>query len=86
MLSKPPVATISECPNAIDCEPKITDFKPEEQTLLMVVHVTPLSSPALMAAWRAGACPIPADNTLPKMTSYTSLGLRLMDLMAAWSE
>ena len=69
MLSKPPVATTSECPSAIDCDPNITDFKPEEQTLLIVVHVTPWSSPAFMAACRAGACPIPADRTLPRMTS-----------------
>lgn len=48
-------------------------FIPDEQTLLTVVHGTPLSTPPLIEACRAGACPNPADTTFPKYTSFISL-------------
>ena len=34
-------------------------------TLFTVVHSVESGSPAALAAWRAGAWPIPADSTLP---------------------
>ena len=40
MLSNPPATTQSLCPSAIDCDPKTIDFKPDEQTLLIVVQGT----------------------------------------------
>ncbi|NKC14347.1 MAG: hypothetical protein GKR94_19845 [Gammaproteobacteria bacterium] len=46
---------------------------PEPHILLMVVQPVASPIPAPMAAWRAGAWPWPADNTLPMMTS--SIGL-----------
>src|SRR5689334_15898520 len=53
------------------CAPNITDFNPEEQTLLMVVHGTSKGSLAPRAACRAGACPRLAETTLPISTSWT---------------
>jgi len=35
-----------------------------------------------MEACLAGACPSPAPRTLPRMTSSTSLGLKLIESMA----
>ncbi len=40
-------------------------FIPEPQTLLTVVVGTESGMPALIAAWRAGACFKPAGNTQP---------------------
>lgn len=45
---------------------------PDEQTLLTVVQHTFFGRPAKIAAWRAGACPNPAETTFPMMTSLTS--------------
>lgn len=67
----------------MDCAPKVIDFNPEEQTLLIVVQGTSTPSPARTAACRAGACPSPAPKTLPKITSSASLGSRLIELKAA---
>ena len=38
---------------------------PEAQTLLMVRAEAESGTPAPMAACRAGACPTPAERTLP---------------------
>lgn len=69
-------------PRAIDWAPNTIDFKPEEQTLLIVVQGTSTPSPPLSEACLAGAWPIPADNTLPKITSSTYLGFNLMESRA----
>lgn len=37
------------------CEPKVTDFIPEAQTLLIVVHGVDVGNPALIIAYLAGA-------------------------------
>src|SRR6516225_9570113 len=52
----------------------MTAFRPEPHTLLIVVAPTELGTPALIAACRAGFCPIPADTTFPISTSSTSAG------------
>lgn len=49
------------------------DFMPEEQTLLTVVQVVDVGNPPKMAACLAGACPTPAESTLPKIASSTFL-------------
>jgi len=72
MLSMPPATTISASPVWIACAASITAFSPDPQTLLTVIHSTDTGSPALMEACRAGACPSPAERTLPMMTSCTS--------------
>src|SRR5262245_44235121 len=51
----------------------MTAFRPEPQTLLIVVAPTELGTPALIAACRAGFCPIPADTTFPISTSLSSV-------------
>jgi hypothetical protein len=51
--------------------PNTIDFIPEEQTLFMVVQVTETGRPPKIAACLAGACPTPADNTFPNITSST---------------
>ncbi len=68
MLSIPPATTISASPSAIACAASITDFSPEPQTLFTVMHSTEVGSPAKIAACLAGACPTPAETTLPMMT------------------
>lgn len=68
MDSKPPVITAWLCPSAIDCDPNTMDFKPEEQTLLMVVQGTLTPMLPLSEACLAGAWPWPADSTLPRIT------------------
>src|SRR5882672_4842577 len=72
----PPATTISESPVAIPWAASITAFKPEPQTLLMVKAATLGGRPAPRAAWRAGACPRPAETTLPMMTSSTASGVK----------
>lgn len=47
----------------------LTAFSPEAHTLLMVVASTLVGRPAKMAACLAGACPTPADSTLPMYTA-----------------
>ena len=51
-----------------------TAFRPEPQTLLMVMAATRGSRPPRSAAWRAGFWPSPAWTTLPMMTSSTCFG------------
>lgn len=53
---------------------RCTPFIPDAQTLLTVVQITVLGSPAPNAACLAGACPKFALRTLPKKTSSTSDG------------
>ncbi len=61
-----------------------TDFIPEPQTLLIVVHGTPSGRPALMDACRAGACPSPAGRTHPISSSWTDAGSIFARSTAAW--
>src|SRR5687768_743270 len=72
--SMPPATAISISPSAMPCAASMTAFKPEPQTLLMVSAATSLLNPPASAACRAGACPTPADNTLPIMHSSTRAG------------
>ncbi len=69
MLSWPPAMTISLSPSRIACAASITAFRPEPQTLLMVIAGTDCGSPLLITAWRAGFWPVPACSTWPRMTS-----------------
>lgn len=79
MLSNPPTIATLEWPSWIDCVPYTIDFMPDEHTLFTVVQVTVTGRPANIAACLAGAWPTPAVSTLPRTTSYTSLGLSLID-------
>jgi hypothetical protein len=83
MHSKPPPTTVLEWPKAIDCAPKTRDFNPDEQTLLFVVQGVSILTPPKIEACQAGACPRPAARKLPKMTSSTSIGCRLIDSRAS---
>src|SRR5687767_7895876 len=74
MFSWPPATTTSESPLAIACAPSMAAFRPEPQTLLMVMAGTMSGSPAQIAAWRAGFWPTPAASTWPMMTSETWSG------------
>ncbi len=64
MFSWPPAMTISQSPSRMACAASITAFRPEPQTLLMVMAGTPCGRPALMTAWRAGFWPEPAVQHL----------------------
>lgn len=55
MLSNPPVTTRFAWSRPIDWAPKQTDLRPEEHTLLMVVHGTSSPIPPLTATCLAGA-------------------------------
>ena len=55
MLSWPPATTMVALPEASRSWPNIAAFRPEPQTLWMVVQATPSGRPAPSAAWRAGA-------------------------------
>ena len=69
MFSWPPAMMISESPSRMAWAPSITAFRPEPQTLLMVIAGTPCGRPDLMTDWRAGFWPEPAVSTWPRMTS-----------------
>ena len=71
MFSVPPATTISESPALIACAARMTDSRPEPQTLFSVVAGTESGRPPLMAAWRAGFMPSPAGRTQPRTTSST---------------
>ena len=71
MLSIPPATTTCASPHRTACAASITAFNPDPHTLFTVTAATVAGSPALSAACRAGACPTPADSTLPRMTSST---------------
>ena len=71
MLSIPPATTRPESPRRIAWSASMTALSPEPQTLLTVVAPTDVGSPAKIAACRAGFWPIPAETTLPMMTSST---------------
>ena len=74
MLSWPPAITMSASPALIACAARCVAFRPEPQTLLMVIAGTMSGRPARMEAWRAGFWPTPAVSTCPSMTSLTMSG------------
>src|SRR5262249_1917873 len=74
MDSMPPLTTMSASPSRIVLAPNTTAWSPEPQTLLTVVVGTVSGILAFSDACRAGACPMPADRTLPMNTSSTSSG------------
>ena len=70
----PPATMTFASPARMAAAPSITAFRPEPQTLLTVVALTPSGSPPFSAAWRAGACPAPAWMTWPMIASSTDAG------------
>jgi hypothetical protein len=69
MFSMPPATTTLASPAVIMPAPSITALSPLPQTLLMPTAPTLGGRPAAMAAWRAGAWPMPAEITFPMSTS-----------------
>ena len=65
MLSMPPATSRSTEPAASASAAMIAACMPEPHILFTVVASTWLGSPALSAAWRAGAWPRPAGSTQP---------------------
>src|SRR5205085_282619 len=71
MLSMPPATMISCVPaSSMSCA-NMAAFMPEPHILDSVTAPALLGSPALNAAWRAGAWPWPAMRQLPNSTSPT---------------
>src|SRR5512141_1426360 len=70
--SMPPATTTVASPARISSAPIMAAFMAEPHILLTVVQGVALSRPAPSAAWRAGACPCPAERTQPMMRSSTS--------------
>ena len=83
MLSMPPDSTIEADPALMMSWASMVAFMPEPQTLLMVVAPVASGSLAPRAAWRAGAWPCPAGNTLPMKTSSIRSGASLARSSAA---
>ena len=83
MFSMPPATAMSTSPSAMALAAKWMAFIPEEHTLLTVVQGTVSGMPAAMAACLAGACPIPAERTLPMKTSWMSGAESPAESMAA---
>ena len=69
--SIPPTRTTECSPAAMALAPSMTARIPEPQTLWSVTAPVDFGSPAQMAAWRAGAWPMPACKTLPRITWST---------------
>ncbi len=74
MLSMPPATMTALAPAVMRSCDSIAAFMPEPHILLIVVQPTESGMPAPIEACRAGACacPCPADNILPMMTSSIS--------------
>ena len=72
MLSIPPATTALASPLRISSAARLTALSEDAQTLFTVSAGTLVGRPALMAAWRAGICPMPAVMTVPMMTWSTS--------------
>ena len=83
MDSMPPATITSMSPARMACDASMTALSPEPHTLFTVVAPTVLGMPALINAWRAGACPTPAWTTFPIRTSSTSSGLMPARLTAS---
>ena len=69
MFSMPPATCASACPSSIEAAAMLTAFSPDAHTLLIVVASMLVGRPAKMAACLAGACPTPAESTLPMYTA-----------------
>ena len=76
MLSMPPATTMSASPARIACAASATDFRPEPQSMLIVVAGTCCGMPAASDACRAGFWPSPACSTQPRKTSSTASAAR----------
>jgi hypothetical protein len=63
--SIPPATMISASPARISWSAVAIAFRPDRQTLLIVIDGTESGSPAWMPAVRAGFCPAPARITWP---------------------
>ena len=74
MLSMPPATMMRALSASRTSCASIAAFIAEPHIFDSVVHGVATGSPALSAAWRAGACPCPAIRQLPKITSSTSAG------------
>src|SRR5258706_9773556 len=70
-------------PALIACDASMTALSPDPHTLLTVTAETLAGIPALSAAWRAGAWPVPPWITWPMITSCTSAAGTLDRLSAA---
>jgi hypothetical protein len=79
----PPAAITSASPTRISRRANITLCKPEPHTLLMVMAPAETGRPALITHWRAGAWPMPAESTLPRITRSTSSGFAPARTMAS---
>src|SRR5262245_28929031 len=71
MDSMPPATASSYSPARMALDASMTARIPEPQTLCSVMQGTLTGIPAPRAAWRAGAWPMPAWRTLPRMTCST---------------
>ena len=78
MDSIPPAITMFDSPARIELPANIMAFMLEPHILLIVSAGISLGIPPLMAACLAGCCPIPADRTLPIMTSSIIAGSTLV--------
>ena len=72
--SIPPATATSYSPARIAFDTSMTARIPDPQTLETVTHGTELGIPAPSDACRAGACPTPAERTLPITTCSMSPG------------
>ena len=72
--SIPPATTTSASPIRISRRANITAWRPEPHTLLTVMAPVETGKSALITHWRAGACPMPAERTLPMIIRSTSSG------------
>src|SRR6478672_6722073 len=74
MLSIPPATmTSADFATSASCARIIASIA-EPHILLTVVQPVASGNPALIDAWRAGACPWPAGSTQPKIVLSTSAG------------
>jgi hypothetical protein len=69
MFSWPPAMTISLSPSRMACAASITAFRPEPQTLLIVIAGTACGRPALMTPGAPGSGRCRPVSTWPRMTS-----------------
>ncbi|CFP69921.1 Uncharacterised protein [Bordetella pertussis] len=74
--SMPPASTTSADPARNMSCASMAAFMPEPHILLRVVACTSVGSPAPSTAWRAGACPSPANRQHPISASCAASGCR----------
>src|SRR5258708_37395617 len=76
MDSMPPATTVSDSPSCTACAASATAFRPEPQTLLMVMAAPRGWQPPFSDAWREGFCPRPDCTPWAQLASDTCLGSR----------